>query len=618
MYYISELIDGNIRHSELSQDFDLTCQVLCVGAGAAGIYAASAAAHEGASVILLENDDNVGGMHGLGRVAGHYYGFPGGSFEQDEYKIKEEKFHKGTFRIDHRQVMERARLLRQGVDLRLRHTPTGVILDGSRVVGLRVFDGEGEMLIGASIVIDSTSDGHLLRMLEVEKRYGRDTDGKLAPFSVFAHYYADGKPTQVNEDAGYINQYDSEDFSQSVLRAHAAAHSLLSRGDFICLASHTGVREGLSFEGEEKLSYLDVIMRRAPERVMFYAYSDLDRHGCDNASDEESLQNFNFISNLSTVAMRIPVPFGCVVPRGVRGIVTACRCISADSHIIGAVRMNRDMFRIGECVGVAAAMAVKDGVDFLEIDYGRYVERVDALGCFRGDGREMGFDSPNKTVPYTPLTLDVEENLPLLKTERPGAAIWACYNSPDRRELSDLLCRGLSEAVDDLYRYNLAIALGIMEDKRALSTLREIVRERDCYYFKDCRRTNRLRSAIAICLLGRLGDTEDIAALEEIVFDEGEIDKALYHTLEPNYLYRRASSRNFVYFDIMTHAVASLVKIYKRTDLDTADLADRLERELVYGGILARVAPTESDKDVGRVETADFLRHQIDILREKN
>ena len=481
MYYVSELVDGTLRHSEISRGFDCTCEVLCVGAGAAGIYAASAAAGEGVSVILLENDDNVGGMHGLGRVAGHYYGFPGGSFEQDEYKEKERKFHRMSYRIDHRQMMERERLKDCGVDLRLRHTPTGVILDGERVVGLRVFDGDREVLIGADIVIDSTSDGHLLRMLDVKKRYGRDTDGKLAPFSVFAHYYADGKPTQVNEDAGYINQYDADNFSEQVIRAHAEAIHLLSRGDFICLASHTGVREGLSFEGEEKLSYLDVIMRKAPERVMFYAYSDLDRHGCDNASDEESLQNFNFISNLSTVAMRIPVPFGCVVPRGVRGIVTACRCISADSYICGAVRMNRDMFRIGECVGVAAAMAVKCGVDFLDIDYDRYLSRVEELGCFGGDERDMGFDSPNKSVPYTPLSLDVEENLPLLKTETPGAAIWACFISPDKRELSDRLYRELSDTEDSFYRKNLGIALGIMGDARALDILRDTVRERDNY-----------------------------------------------------------------------------------------------------------------------------------------
>ncbi len=615
MYYVSELVDDILRRSEISPNFDSTCRVLCVGAGAAGIYAASAAAGEGSSVILLENDDNVGGMHGLGRVAGHYYGFTGGSFEQDEYKEKEAKFHRMSYRIDHRQMMERERLERCGVDLRLRHTPTGVILDGERVVGLRVFDGDREVLIGANIVIDSTSDGHLLRMLDVKKRYGRDTDGKLAPFSVFSCYYSQGKPTQVNEDAGYIDQYDADAFSEQVIRAHAAAIHLLSRGDYVCLASHTGVREGLSFEGESRLTYSDVIMRRSPERVLFYAYSDLDRHGHDKAADEELLQNFSFISNLSTVAMRIPVPFGCVVPRGVRGIVTACRCISADSYISGAVRMNRDMFRIGECVGVAAAMAAECGVDFLDIDYDRYLSRVEELGCYDGDERDMGFDSPNKSVPYKPLSLDAEENLPLLKTETPGAAVWACYISPDKKELSDRLYLELSETEDSFYRKNLGIALGIMGDARALDILRDTVRERDNYYFLDCRRTNSLRSAIALCLIGRLGNAEDMPMLESIAFDPREIERDMYHTLEPSYLYRRASSRNFVYFDIMTHAVAAMVKICLRHGLDKAALADRLERELACGGILRRVAPSESDRDVAVVETSDFIRHQIGILR---
>ena len=103
--------------------------------------------------------------------------------------------------------------------------------------------------------------------------------------------------------------------------------------------------------------------------------------------------------------------------------------------------------------------------------------------------------------------------------------------------------------------------------------------------------------------------------LESIAFDPGEIDREMYHTLEPNYLYRRASSRNFVYFDIVTHAIAAMVKICIRHGLDRAALADRLEQELNCGGILERVAPTETDKDVGRVETADFIRHRIDALR---
>ena len=52
-------------------DFDYRCSVLCVGAGSAGCYAADSAAREGATVILLEFGENIGGMHVCGNVTGY-------------------------------------------------------------------------------------------------------------------------------------------------------------------------------------------------------------------------------------------------------------------------------------------------------------------------------------------------------------------------------------------------------------------------------------------------------------------------------------------------------------------------------------------------------------------
>ena len=57
--------------------FDRECDLLCIGIGAAGGYAALAAAREGISVIAVEKDANVGGMPVNGRVTFYYYGFGG-------------------------------------------------------------------------------------------------------------------------------------------------------------------------------------------------------------------------------------------------------------------------------------------------------------------------------------------------------------------------------------------------------------------------------------------------------------------------------------------------------------------------------------------------------------
>ena len=608
--YVSRLEDGRITVTDITSKLDMSCDVLCVGAGSAGIYAADAAARGGARVILLENDVNVGGMHVLGRVYGCYYGFDGGSFENDIYKEKNPRFHNNSFRIDYKHIAEAQRLRRSGVELLCRHTPTGVLLEGDRVVGLAVFNGEREIYVGSRIVIDATSDGHLVRMMDVKVRRGREIDGGVAPFSVFSNYYVDGTVRQVNEDAGHIDQYDSVDFSRSVIRAHRDIIDVVGRGEFVHLATHTGVREGIAYEGEECLRYDDILLGRAPERVLFYAYSDFDRHGRDSAIDDELMQSFKDISNLSTVTARIPVPFGAVVPRGVRGFVTAGRCFSVDTHALGAVRMNKDMFRMGECVGTAAAMAVKAGVDFTEIDYAEYLARVRSYGCYDGDlGKDFGFDFPRRDQPYRAVRFDaVEENLPLLRTETPGVAIWSCFLDGSA-ELADRLVEALDSAEDELYRYNLAIALGIMNDARANGTLREIVRNRDCFYFKDCRRSNKFRSVIAVCLLGRLGTETDIPMLWEIAFDDGEFSREMYHTLEPDYLYCTSNKRNFVYFDMLTHAIAALRKILVRLGMPMDGFVKEIDRLLCDRVAIERTAPGCAPEDAPYAEILHFLEN---------
>ena len=104
---------------------------------------------------------------------------------------------------------------------------------------------------------------------------------------------------------------------------------------------------------------------------------------------------------------------------------------------------------MGECVGVAAAMAVRDGVDFLEIDYQKFLSRVNQRGCFDEKACGIfGFDNsykmylnkmkalnrtPDKKYEhlslnsfiYEPIVFDVEKNFDLLKTDAPGVAIWS-------------------------------------------------------------------------------------------------------------------------------------------------------------------------------------------------
>ena len=599
-------------------DFDLYCDVLCVGMGSAGVYAAIGAARSGVKVIALERDENVGGMSVNGRVAGYYYGLSGGAFEEVDARIKEDIdiFKAQPYFYDSRQVHIVELLKKHNITLLTASVVTGLFVEGDTVIGARLSCQGKKVCIKAKQIIDSTSDGHLINMCGVKTVCGRDTDKKTAPFTVRTEYFnSSDSHVSINSDSGYCNQYEPWEFSEKIKNAHADTVKYIKEDNrFLGPAPISGVREGLRFEGEDSLSYKDIIMNKSPEKVLFYAYSDIDKHGYDLAADEELYQNWWVISNLATVTVKIPVPLGCVVPRNIKGLVSAGRCMSADSYAMATVRMNRDMYRMGECVGEACALAVKQNTDFLNVDYDAYVKEVKKAGCFDdGSPRKFGFHFPGENKPYTPVDFNMTEVkiLESLKTQTPGSAIWACFISD--KSIAGLLEQEMNKATSKLYKYNCAIALGIMNESSCIDVLCDIVKNRDCFYFKDCRRSNQLRSAIAICLLGRLGGKEHLPLLEEIVFDKEEYKKELYHTLKPDYLYSVSENFNFVYFQLFTHAIMAVIKIYKRTQMDISCLRERMENLFKDGQIIKNVTSlgqTASEY----AEIADFLDYALSLV----
>ena len=582
-------------------DFDYRCNVLCVGAGSAGCYAADSAAKEGATVILLEYGENIGGMPVCGNVTGYYYGANGGSYEEDDEKNKADTVFLSNGRHwEQRQIRLTERLTKSGVKVLCRHSVIGLYFEGNRIVGVLAFNGFRKVTVKADITIDATSDGHLVRMTDVKKHYGRPSDGSFVPFSISLAYTKNGNLNKKYNDSGIMNHYSQSDFSSKTVMARANLGNFVTDTEIVNCALHTGVREGLTYEGEDCVRYDDVLLGKRSERVLLWAYSDLDRHGSLTAIEEETYQNWRVISNLSTVVISIPVSMGSVVPKNIKGLVTAGRCLSCDTYIQSAVRMNRDMFRMGECVGIAAAMAALTGGDFLEIDYEKYLMRVRGKGCF-GNFSEISFAFDNSYGMYlnkmkalgrapdekyrdlkpsasicVPISFDAEKSFHLLKTDAPGIAIWSCYVSPRKEPIRERLYSELQNTENTLYKYNCAIALGLLGDNRALPVLRDIVQKRDCFFFTDNRRTNQFRSAIAVCLLGRLGATDELPLLFDILSAE-EIERPMYHTLEANYLYHNDPDRNFVYFAMFTHACMAICNIYRRHRLDL----DKLHRFFV-------------------------------------
>ena len=618
---LSVLENGKRCETEASGiKFDRECDILCIGVGSAGGYAALAAAREGMRVIAVEKDANLGGMPVNGRVTFYYYGFSGGTFEKND---EEGRPHRPVFGTssDHNnsdlmQIMLYRSLSEQGVELMTHTVITGVYFEENRVVGARLFENGKEVNVSSKMLIDSTSDGHVIRMCPTETYLGREIDCKTVPFTVRCEMLTkEGRYSYNNSDSGYCNQYDVAEFSGKIIEAHAARkHDTAKGARLVSLAPICGVREGVRYKGEETLRYSDIFLENHPEKVLFYAYSDIDKHGHDLALDDELYQNWWVISNLATVTVRIPVPFGAVVPKGLDGIVTAGRCLSIDSYSSSAVRMNRDMFRMGECVGIATSMAVRADRAFCDIDYSEFVKKAESYGCYSGDkAKKMSFDDQTGKQPYRPVDFRMshEKIIEMLSTDTPGPAIWAAYRYGDGA-LADRLVAALDEDGEFL-RYNAAIALGIMGRREGIGLLRELVRNRSCFYFKDCRRSNQFRSCVAICLLGRLGEKEDIGLLRPIVFDDSEFEKEMYHTLKPAYVFCSLENCNYVLFQHLTHAAMAIYKLAKKYGVD---VRAEFEKRFTGDGRNRIISAVTSEPSTGAFygEISDFMEHLLKTL----
>ena len=618
--YLDEgkLVCENVRGTV----FEHKTEVLVIGLGAAGINAAIASAREGARTFAIERDAGIGGMPINGGVVFFYYGERGGTYEEMERRaraIERRLFFATGSQIETRRAVLHRELCERGVGYLSGVSVIGVYSREGRIVGVKVYDGGVIRNIASDMLIDATSDGHVVRACPgVVTELGRVSDGKTVPFTNRTRALtSDGKLSHYNGDDGYCNQYDPESFSEQVLAAHATKLELIknmkrSGARVLAVSSTPGVREGLRYIGEERLTYLDIISGKEPERILFYARSDLDKHGHDHAMDDEEYRNWWVISNLATVTVRIPVPIGAVVPKGLLGIASAGRCISVDSYASSAVRMNTDMFRMGECVGIAAAMAVKDGVAITEIDYGKYCETADGYGVRLGRcADKFAFDHPSKKDFYKKVTFDLTDSeiIDALSTNTPGVAIWSAHIA--ERDLTPLLSSYLCSENETL-RFNSAVALGIRGCDKCLPVLRSAVKCRNLERYADCRRSNQYKSAIAICLIGSLGDKSDRELLLPIL-EESEISLPIYSQI--NAVGEEGDIARDGYYQILTHAIAALISIARRhggkeqlaAELDGLLDAERRRR------IVDTVSFGRPEGSLG-VEVRDFLKNSRELL----
>ncbi|MFM9328191.1 FAD-dependent oxidoreductase [Paenibacillus mesotrionivorans] len=585
--------------------------VLVAGAGTAGALAVIAAAAQGANTLGVDRLPGIGGMGTMGYVSSYYYGLDGGlhvDIDREAQGIGREHF---LDRVEAKKYLMENRIAEKGGRLSLETAVTGVYMEGGTIKGVSLLSGGNQWNVGCKVLIDATADSAVVTLAGCATVTGRESDGKTRPFtSVKVWLHENGTITRTNHDSGYVNQYDPFELSRGILQAHAS--QLLEefsdeKKRVLFFAPFIGIREGRIIDAEKNIAIDEVITGMQEEETLFYGYCDFDKHGKDHALETDALQDLYVAANLSTVCFTVPVTLRSMTPKGFTNLLAAGRHVGMDHDVASLLRMQRDMQKCGESAGVAAALAALDGVAPAQVPYSRIKRILEESGCLTEEhNKGMWFDDSFRREKIHWMK-DPEAIMAELATDKPGIAIYSCKLLG--ATIAPLLKEWLTSE-DRLLRYASAISLGLTGDPAAAPVLREIVRERDAFYYKDCRRTNQFRSVIAIYVLGKLGDREALPLLREILCDEGEYDKPLYHEIkEPSYKLNTSKNFNELYYQIISHAAVALMRMVKAHPDLTEEIRGTLLRAFKDDRHLLNV--TTLPKLTFEYETVENIKSQV-------
>lgn len=401
--------------------------VLVLGAGPAGVGAALSAARQGAKTLLVEQMGDVGGIATSGLMS-HWTGNTrGGIYEEilnrsaDLPDSADYGFNGSPRQIinpEHLKTALLEMLQEAGVDLLLYTFVCLPIMEEKRVKGVIVENKSGRQAIFAKIVIDCTGDGDIAARAGAAYRKGREEDGAMQPVSlmfkiggvdytkaVFPGKFEDyiqipkGEIHSLGKQnlpfpAGHVLLYrtslpgvvtcnmtncigidgtSTKDLVKATLECRRQLAPIL---DFLrnfvpgyencyllSTASLIGVRETRHFEGLATITEEDIRSARVfPDWAVTYASFNFDVHNMTgNGLDATGAQ-------AAFAATYYTIPYGCLVPREIDGLLLAGRNISGTHMAHANYRVMPICANMGQAAGIAAALCVQEGVRPRDVD----------------------------------------------------------------------------------------------------------------------------------------------------------------------------------------------------------------------------------------------------------
>ncbi len=488
--------------------------VIVCGGGTAGAIAALAAARRGCKTFLIESATSLGGIGTAGAIHSYYHGVGGGIQDEIDAATAElgaafaaghrvSGFHPEAKKIVLLRLLEEA-----GATVRFRTTltevETGPAESGAgqlRILSLVAHSDEAGLRLRAANYIDSTGDADLAAKAGCPFTFGRDFDAVPHAYSQPSGKYEEKKAlAHHNFDAGYCDPSDPWDMSRArVAGIKQYTNSSYAGGSrLLFIAPVIGIRNSRLIKGKYRLTFYDQLQSAEFDDVVAYAFSHYDNHARDY--ENESLDAIIWVWALGRwpTLLGCEIPFRCLMPENITNLLVACRAVSMDFDAHNQLRMMRDMQRIGEAAGIAAAIAGTAGCSIQDVDVKKLQAELFNAGALKDS--EHGYH---------------------WKGWKPEAL----FAVSDRKLLAARGPAGLLEAAGSTEATVTAMPLALAGDKSAVSRLVSVVREKNAFQPEGFGAVPIWKPAIAV--LGAAGATEIVPDLERMLLDPSADQAAL-------------------------------------------------------------------------------------------
>ena len=410
--------------------------VIVVGGGPAGVGAALASGRMGKKTLLVEQYGFLGGMWTAGLVIPVWdWENKGGIMQElvDEINAQGKNSSAGplyTFDIEAMKLLLDRKMRSCGVDLLFHTMFADAVMEGTAIRGILVENKSGRQAYLAPVVIDCTGDGDVAARAGAPCWIGRDSDGATQPMSLM---FKLGNMDYVQN----MDHFPSEDGCTELFyyMRHAAAQAGLTdyafnfeRPYILRLPTpHQGIAEMTHVRGKSGLDAWELSAAEQEGRELvaeamrfFTSYMPQFRdafleqtapqigvretrriRGEYVLTIEDLLKGAQFDDGICTCAfnvdihqpdgqsqegMDIPIrpyqiPYRCLVPLQVEGLLVAGRCISGTYEAHASYRVTGDCVAMGQAAGTAAALALEQGLTPRALDGKRVAAAMEQQGA---------------------------------------------------------------------------------------------------------------------------------------------------------------------------------------------------------------------------------------------